>query len=211
MRFISIGYNKIAFNPLMSEKARNKYEERSFQYSLTMFTEPPNYRIVKKDNGEYELVPNHQRSPAQVRKKPPEVQMPKSDRYSYVIVLGNDERPALKIGKMGHYYLANAASFVLAAGEIIFEDNKISQINDLSGAYHINFSNLERIDQLEHLASIKLLFAEVGLPIKYYYLFQSKDAPLRQFAKVAAETEFDAVKNAQESVKEFIKMGFSPS
>ncbi len=108
--------------------------------------------------------------------------------YSFVVVNYN-EKPALRIGPpTGHYYLANEASSVFAAGEIFIQSIEekdvksitagdafsIVEINDKSGGYNLLYSNQqsnEKVDNETYRQSIKKVFESVGLPffkMKFY-------------------------------------------
>lgn len=91
------------------------------------------------------------------------------ESYTFVIVINEAGKPELRLQNNGaHFYLADRAESVLAAGEITFEEGplrirKIKSISDSSGAYHI--TTTDPIERLAQERSFALAVKAVGLDV----------------------------------------------
>jgi hypothetical protein len=118
-------YMKISFAD-KSKKATNTFQERMYSLEIAEQRCLSHYfkKILNDNDGLCQLLSTNEG----VHNIDP------GKSLTYVIVPNKDGDPILKIRDMGHYFLAEKADFVYAAGEIKFsKDRKIEEINDIVG------------------------------------------------------------------------------
>lgn len=103
--------------------------------------------------------------------------IPENGSYPYVVIQNEKNKFILKIANGGHYYIADKAQYVYAAGDIQFRDNKIISIDNRSGSYHLTKEDLLRMnisaDELKD--SLISVLKEVNLPTDKFVLFVKQE------------------------------------
>jgi hypothetical protein len=166
-------YVTIELNTAMSEKAKSDFQEKAYQIQVDKYGEAISYQLSITDHDGYELVPNHKPLSGCQDHALPAAKKPGNGKFTYVIIPDKNGKPVLRIGSGGHYFLANKAPFVFAAGDITFKDNQISEINNQSGAYHLkDFDQLSIHKQQCYYQSLENVMNEVKLPFVHFKKFE---------------------------------------
>jgi len=143
---------------------KNLYDD-----SIKRFGEPRTFQLHQHPDGTCSLQNWHGRS--QNKQDPlPSLSPPQHNtRLPFVIQIDASQNKILRIGENKHYYAANKASSVLAAGDIYFsQDNKIHFFNDKSGAYCLPEDGF----YIERKIATFMALMKVGLPMDKFRFFR---------------------------------------
>ena len=144
-RFFITWYKEIDFDEDMSKSKDEVINKMVYAKEYRDYGESRSYHVQFDENKNATLVPNH-RSKKGIELKP----IPAgTEDYIFVIVLDKDNKPQLRIGMGSHYFLSNKSDQVIAAGTISFKKNKIEEITDKSGGFHIKYNRkIKDVDEL---------------------------------------------------------------
>lgn len=157
-------YLFIPYNKIRSDSAKNKVLKATYEREMARYYAPRTYSLVWQENGEVKLKSN-----IDSREIYP------NDKDFIFVVLWDDKakKPVLKIATGCHFFAANKAEHVLAAGNIYFKKNRIVKVTPQSGGYGVDTDEIingKKITFNEFAAydlSVREVLKAVGLLNRY--------------------------------------------
>lgn len=213
-------YYLVKADPNKSDKAQSPFLLAKYAKEVTKFGGAISYNLVISPQGHCSLVPR--RHPLNESDKTLETIVPRAgEMYDYVIKEGKDGKPELIVGKGGHWFIADKAPTVYAAGSMRFikreskSDNAAEagtylELYDAeAGTYNVNFSGLAREERIEYKVSLNKVFEAVGLPTDKYDYQRFLDAERKSLAKLNEPEHLTATPVTNTPVKPQKRCDFS--
>lgn len=148
----------IALNLAKTSALQHPIHEAIYERYKKQYGQPETFRLCQNSNGTCYFKGYHDGKIKPV----PSTEKP----ISYVIQKDPQTgKKILRLGTSKHYYIADKATSVIAAGDVIFEHMKIKYLNDQSGSYCIESTDPLKKEKREAVLSA---LQEVGFPMECF-------------------------------------------